>query len=159
MASFLCMTWRTVYFRAPCSYPWEALGHCLHNCWRLCAMVATLHWQDLSKTCIQFHSWSDDFSCNVYDCLLGFSSPAVTWEAPLGCDALRPPPVGGHAFIKFDRHRAVYFSGRRTSGRTNDVYLFDLDARVSSLYIVLLLVSFRNHQPNHALHWQKCLEQ
>lgn len=64
------------------------------------------------------------------------STPAVTWEAPLGPDALRPPPVSAHAFVKFDRHRAVYFGGRRTSGYTNDVYLFDLDVRVSMQRVV-----------------------
>lgn len=61
------------------------------------------------------------------------STHAVSWEAPLGPDALRPPPVSAHAFVKFDRHRAVYFGGRRTSGYTNDVYLFDLDVKVSCL--------------------------
>ena len=61
------------------------------------------------------------------------SSSVVTWEAPLGPDALRPPPVSKHAFVKFDQYRAVYFGGRRTSGFTNDVYLFDLEVRVSGL--------------------------
>lgn len=105
----------------------------MHNCWGLCGSYITLT-RGLSKTCIQFHSRLSWYilQCGL-DYLLRFSSTAVTWEAPLGHNALRPPPVGGHAFVKFDKHRAVYFSGRRTSGRTNDVYLFDLDARVSSL--------------------------
>ena len=55
----------------------------------------------------------------------------MSWEAPLGPNALRPPPVSAHAFVKFDRQRAVYFGGRRETGYTNDVYIFDLDRRVS----------------------------
>lgn len=51
----------------------------------------------------------------------------------MGPDALRPPPVSKHAFVKFDQYRVVYFGGRRTSGFTNDVYLFDLEVRVSGL--------------------------
>ena len=98
----------------------KPLENCMCNCWGLCGSDITL---TSLKTFLQ---------CGL-DYLLRFSSTAVTWEAPLGHNALRPPPVGGHAFVKFDKHRAVYFSGRRTSGRTNDVYLFDLDARVSSL--------------------------
>ena len=64
-------------------------------------------------------------------CLFDLWSPAVSWEAPLGPSALRPPPVSAHAFVKFDRQRAVYFGGRRETGYTNDVYIFDLDRRVS----------------------------
>ena len=53
------------------------------------------------------------------------------WAAPISCkrDVNRPPPVGAHTFTKFDKHRALYFGGRRENGRTNVTYIFDLDEK------------------------------
>ena len=59
-------------------------------------------------------------------------SPVCTdeWTVPLGKDAVRPAPLGGHCFIKFDAHRALLFGGRYESGRQNDTWIFDLEERV-----------------------------
>ena len=62
-------------------------------------------------------------------CVYIFLSPDE-WSAPLGKDAVRPEPLGGHCFTKFDSHRALLFGGRYESGRKNDTWIFDLEKRV-----------------------------
>lgn len=66
------------------------------------------------------------------------------WTAPLGEEAVRPNPLGGHCFVKFDQRRALLFGGRYEDGRKNDTRIFDLEERVcihveNSLYIPFCL--------------------
>jgi hypothetical protein len=58
-----------------------------------------------------------------------FNMEADEWSAPLGKDAARPAPLGGHCFTKFDTHRALLFGGRYEGGRVNDTWIFDLEER------------------------------
>ena len=57
------------------------------------------------------------------------------WDAPMSADAQRPPVLGGHVFTKFDACRAVLFGGRTEGKRTDDTWIFDLEAKVSKSYI------------------------
>lgn len=74
------------------------------------------------------------------------------WSAPLDKDALRPAPLGGQCFTKFDAHRALLFGGRYEGrGRVNDTWIFDLEQRVYLLVHDLIhsdyqycLLCFRN---------------
>ncbi len=53
------------------------------------------------------------------------------WDAPMsGTSKIRPPPVGGHVFTKFDSSRALCFGGRTEQGRTDVTWIFDLDKKV-----------------------------
>ncbi len=61
-----------------------------------------------------------------------------TWKAPLGRDAVRPDPLGGLSFAKFDPHRALLFGGRCARGRMNEVFILDLDLRVSCICCIFL---------------------
>lgn len=59
------------------------------------------------------------------------------WSAPLDKDAVRPAPLGGHCFTKFDTYRAVVFGGRYEGrGRVNDTWIFDLEQRVYMIWYV-----------------------
>ena len=57
------------------------------------------------------------------------------WYCPLKQEANRPPPLAGHRITKFDNKRAVLFGGKTVTGLTNDVWILDLERRVSWLSV------------------------
>lgn len=61
-------------------------------------------------------------------------SASDEWKAALagGRDAERPDPIGGFAFIKMDKDRALMFGGQGSNGRVNEARLFHFEERVRS---------------------------
>ena len=53
------------------------------------------------------------------------------WTAPLGQDAVRPEPMSGMGFSKVDQHRAMLFGGKTIPAYMNEMFVFDLDRKVS----------------------------
>ena len=51
------------------------------------------------------------------------------WEAVRDV-AGRPPPIGGHAMVRFDSHRAVMYGGTSEREVSGDLYIVDLRRRV-----------------------------
>ena len=78
--------------------------------------------------------------CSQKDVLswISFGSCTDEWSAPLGKDAARPAPLGGHCFTKFDTHRALLFGGRYEGGRVNDTWIFDLEERVCTSVLCVI---------------------
>lgn len=72
--------------------------------------------------------WLNIYSCGDDESVLYHHTGA--WTAPLGADTIRPLPMGGMAFTKIDRHRALLFGGRCVKGRMDEVYMFELDLQV-----------------------------
>lgn len=64
----------------------------------------------------------------------GISIPTGVWTS-LAASGTRPPPCTALSLTSIDSKRVVFFGGRQADGRVNDLYILDLEAMVSILYI------------------------
>ena len=84
-----------------------------------------------------------------------------SWTAPLEKDAVRPPPLCGFSFTKFDRHQAVLFGGDGPQGRADKLFVLDMSEKVN--FILTFLFCLPNNTIEFALslhidlllHWGK----
>ena len=81
------------------------------------------HWLHICVSLFNNH-----LTLDVKDTVM-FSPSVGKWVSP-PVSGERPPPCAGFSLTMIDPRRAVLFGGREEKGKSNDVYILDLQSMV-----------------------------